>query len=524
MQEQIPQLFYSSTAVVGERGIMAKLRSPTIFEKIKNIIRDWRGTGLGYEAATPSRKDEGFPWDARAEEMNKASRTTLRARARSLERNSDIMNGVLEAFKRNVVGSGLNMQAKTKNQRYNNKIESLWKDFCHSENCDVTERQDMTEILQMAVTRRLVDGGIMIVTSYDKNSKYGLQLQLREVDDLNTGDYPRYGNNIVSDGVELSEIGKPVAYWLTSYNANGMSDYVPIRIPANRIIFWWDRLRPSQYREITPLAKCIVRNQDLEDYNQAVAFQQKTLACTSVFVEREQDAPGTPGRNMGQANKTYAPISQISAGTVNYLNNGEKAKTLVPNGQAAEAKEFIVTQLRMIASGMGISLESASRDVTQVNYSSARQNLIEDAKTYDKLRGSLIEHVLRPIFKKFVESCELKGLLDGTGFNANDQDYYEAIWLGEGMPWIDPKKEAEADALRINSNVTTLREVCASKGMDWQEVLEQRKSEIEEMKRLGITQEEISKGGSESNDGTEKTDGKDDSDTTDSKESNNTKE
>ena len=55
------------------------------------------------------------------------SRDTVRARARDLERNSDLMNSLISAYVRNVVGKGFILQASTGNEKLNAEIEKLWK-------------------------------------------------------------------------------------------------------------------------------------------------------------------------------------------------------------------------------------------------------------------------------------------------------------------------------------------------------------------------------------------------------------
>ena len=42
----------------------------------------------------------------------------MRARARDAERNSDIANGILLAYRRNIVGRGFNLQSRTKNEAF----------------------------------------------------------------------------------------------------------------------------------------------------------------------------------------------------------------------------------------------------------------------------------------------------------------------------------------------------------------------------------------------------------------------
>ena len=54
----------------------------------------------------------------------------VRARSRDLERNSDIMNAVIGAYKRNVVGGGYQIQVKTDDPDLNKQIEKAWKKWC----------------------------------------------------------------------------------------------------------------------------------------------------------------------------------------------------------------------------------------------------------------------------------------------------------------------------------------------------------------------------------------------------------
>ena len=148
----------------------------------------WRATYnelRNYDAGNNSRLNAG--WRAAnysAEMTDRTSRDTIRARARDLERNSDIANSLISAYKRNVIGAGYNLQAKTKNAKLNADIEKLWKKWCKARNCDVTGTQTLNQILRMAVTRKKVDGGILFVKVYTNDGMIPFKLQMIEVDEL----------------------------------------------------------------------------------------------------------------------------------------------------------------------------------------------------------------------------------------------------------------------------------------------------------------------------------------------------
>ena len=76
-----------------------------------------------------------------AEQTDTYDRDIIRARARDLERNSDLMNAVISAYKRNVVGAGYSMQAKTGDSELNKQIEKLWLKWCKKRNCKTYNRK-----------------------------------------------------------------------------------------------------------------------------------------------------------------------------------------------------------------------------------------------------------------------------------------------------------------------------------------------------------------------------------------------
>jgi capsid protein len=54
------------------------------------------------------------------------------------------------------------------------------------------------------------------------------------------------------------------------------------------------------------------------------------------------------------------------------------------------------------------------------------------------------------------------------------------------MTWIDPLKEVKADQEAAMANLDTLANLCARRGLDWREVMEQRGREAALAKELEI--------------------------------------
>lgn len=79
-----------------------------------------------------------------------------------------------------------------------------------------------------------------------------------------------------------------------------------------------------------------------------------------------------------------------------------------------------------------------------------------------------------------------KGLVDAPDFYANRYAYTRCKWIGPGRGWVDPVKEAQACQLRMEIGLSTLENECASQGLDWEEVVEQRVREKNKLKEMGL--------------------------------------
>jgi phage portal protein, lambda family len=431
--------------------------------------------------------------DATAEQTDYPQRDTIRARARDLERNSDMAEAVIGAFERNVVGTGIKVQAKvtnkdgTDNDDLNRQIEDLWEEWCRPRNCDVTCQQSFAEMQEMAIRRLRVDGAIIFIKAYTNSGPVPFSLQAREIDELDTSiDYlPGLAKgNRVWRGVEMDEYNKPVAYWLKIFTPDGFWTGKSERIEAQRVIFLWKKTRPTQIREISPLARTLQRIRDVNEFVEAQSVKERILACLAVFITKV--TPGGIGRGTNLDKNTGYQKRTLSPGMIQELQPGESVNAVNPSGQSSNAKDFISTQQRLAGSGQGLSYEAVSRDLSQVNYSSARQGLLEDQRTYGMLQQFLIEHFCREVYTEFVISAVLNGQLKIPDFWNDKRRYLKHKWITPGWSWIDPLKEVKANSEALSTGQETLENLCAGRGEDWREILQQRAREMELAKSLGL--------------------------------------
>ena len=300
----------------------------------------WRNTYeelRNYDAGNFARRSSNGEWrvsNNSAEVTDKYSRDWVRARARDLERNSDIMNSVIGAYKRNVIGSGFQIQAKTQNPELNNEIEKLWKRWCKARNCDVTGQQSLNQILRMAVERKKIDGGILFVKRYTKDGVVPLSLQMLEVDELDTGFFePKNGRNKVVGGIEYNEYNRPVGYWIRQYDIDGFTVMEPTYIEAKDVIFYFSKKRPSQIREMPDVAQTVTRIRDVNEFINAVSVKQRIEACLAVFIKKALPVSGLgrPGSATVDGRLSYEG-KKLTPGMIQELNAGDDVQALAELG------------------------------------------------------------------------------------------------------------------------------------------------------------------------------------------------
>ncbi len=433
-----------------------------------NELRSYDAAGYGNGSAN---------WRAinqSAEITDRYSRETVRARTRDLERNSDMLNSVVGAFKRNVFGGGYALRPKTGEDETDHALAEAWKRWCKKQNCDVTGTQSFNQILRMCVQRKKVDGGILILKRYTRQGFIPFQLQTLEVDELDVSQVQakNKGNKVVG-GIEYNRWNRPEGYWFRQYDIGGTLTLEPVYVDAKDVIFYYTKRRPSQIREMSDMSPTVIRIRDANEYMTAVSIKERIAACLSVFIKKMTPS-NTIGRN-GNANEagkiSYAGKT-LAPGMIRELNPGDDVQVVNPNGQATDATQYIKLMQHMIGSGQGLSYEATSRDMSETNYASARQGMIEDGLTYEEEKELLME-VMDEIYETFVISCVLAGIVQIADFWNKKEKYMSHTWTAAPKKWIDPAKEAMANKTALNTGQKTFQQLAAENGRDWKEQMDE---------------------------------------------------
>lgn len=419
----------------------------------------------------------------------------LRNRSRDLGRNNDYMRDFLREVQTNVIGpNGIPFQSQIKmergkelNEKLNDKVEELWNRWCRKEFCDVSGKLAFPDIEKLLM-RQIPEGGEVFVRKIYQSfggSKIPFALEILEADrvDDDMNGVSVYGNTIVM-GVEKDSWGRPVAYYVKPSHPgddasvrNNQNSHTSQRIPASEIIHLGLIERWPQTRSVPWIASAMMRLHHMKGYEEAEVIAARASASIMGFITNKE------GQITGDQVVGGERVTQFSPGEFKYLAPGEEVSVPNLNRPSGQLDPFMSFMLRGVAAALGVSYETISKDYSKTNYSSSRQSLLKEREAWRTLQLWIIRNFHQPIFEAWLDMAVLSGQIDLKGYELMPEKYQAVKWMPRGWAWIDPEKEVKAYKEAVTGGFKTVTAVVAEDGNDYEELILQRKREIEFAKK-----------------------------------------
>jgi lambda family phage portal protein len=424
----------------------------------------------------------------------------LRSRSRELARNNPLIDGGLDTFAANIVGSGISPRWQLNDPALKKQIQELWNDWV--EEADFYGLCDFYG-LQTLGSRALMDAGEFLVRFIPMREDDGLsvplQLQFLEADHLDetfNSIYPQTSNEIRM-GIEIDDTGRRVAYHLfREHPGEAFLTYRNqldrVRIPADQIIHVYRPLRIGQMRGRPWLASILVKLHELDQYEDAELVRKKTAAMFGGFIH--DDVPsgmgGMGGMNLGRSigqDVNLNTVIAIEPGTFPFLPAGKKVTFSQPVDVGGTYDVWIKQQLREIAVGMGVTYEQLTSDLSGVNYSSIRAGLLEFRRRCSNLQfQTMVFQLCRPVSRAWMDSAVLSGALSIQGYFPNRRIYRRIKWRPDGWPWVDPVKDQLAEQMSVRNGFKSRAQVIAERGGDIETVDQEIAEDNARADKLGL--------------------------------------
>lgn len=449
--------------------------------------------------------------------------STLRARTQDLIRNHGLTSGAVQTHLDNVVGPNLRLSLKPNHRllgitpaaaaSWARDTEAKFLEVATDIDChfDASERHTFNGLLQLAYRSYLTSFESLSTAEWQPKrpgSKYATCVQAIDPARLSNPDGLGDSDRLRS-GVELGAMGEPRAYHIASHMMGDPQGFdsslrkwkrVPRKTPWGRrlVIHVFDGERPGQTRGKTGIVSIIAKTKMLEKLEQ-VTLQASILNAMYAAVVESPVAWELIGASLGAENSRAKRLDGLSKymsdrgdwhkdGFIRYngvkiphLYPGEKLELKTPGHPSAAFAAFEEATLRHMAGGFNMTYEQFSRDYSKTNYSSARAAMLEAWRFFSGRRHFIAGAIATQYFTLWLEEAMDMGEVETPAGAPDFWDakaaYTQCSWIGPGKGHIDPLKEETATGVALANKTTTLEKECAERGLDWEEVLEQRARE-----------------------------------------------
>lgn len=457
----------------------------------------------------------------------------LRARSRSAVMNQPLATSAIATSRTHVIGAGLKLRPRIDTailgltaeaaadwQRKTAKRFHVW---ASSKFCDLHRKNNFYDLQDIAYTGYLINGDGWAALKYRPplpGMPYSLRIQLFEADRVSNPDSATLGamtlltvravnpanNNRIINGVEIDADGAVVAYWICNrypYDPTNMTQPAKwVRVEAFGVLTGQPNIlqichdtRSEEYRGVPYLAPVLEALKQVTRYTEAELTAAIIKAFFTLFFKK---LPGVNNSGFpiwetiseGEKVSLDANEFELGPGSMNELPPGYDVTT-VDAGRSLSAYDAFVTQLiRQIAACLEQPYEVLIKAFTS-SYSASRAALLQAWMAYKMRRTWFSRDFNQPIYEAWLAEAVAIGDIDAQGFFDDPMiraAWCGAEWYGPVMGVLDPVKETEGAALRIEHGLSTgEKEAAEMTGTYWEENVAQRGMELKAMVAAGVT-------------------------------------
>lgn len=398
--------------------------------------------------------------------------------ARDMDRNDAIAGATINRAVENEIQDGFTLDADTGDRSLDADLEARLKDWMGDpQQCDFAAENNFFELESLVSRAVKVDGDIVALGTEEGS------LQLIEAHRIRT---PHNTKKNVVHGFLLDERRRRKECWITRDDIdphaalNRVSDITayPIRdADGHRQIFHvYNPKRATQTRGVTAFAPVFDLLSMIEDINFAKLVQQQVVSCFAIFRMREDGDDN--GQSPAHGEQTTERLADGSTRTIEGIAPGMELTGLpgerlegfspsVPNSEYFEQVKLILT---LIGVNLGMPLVIVLLDAKETNFSGWRGAVDQARMGFRRNQHAMIERFHRPIYQWKLRQWIAEDPAIRAAAQRSDIDIFRHVWNRPTWPYIEPMKDAQADALRIEKRLISPRRLHAERGREYHEI------------------------------------------------------
>ena len=407
---------------------------------------------------------------------------TLRDRCRHEQRNNPYALALARKHANYVVGQGPTLQVEIDDEKLSDRIESDWASWCDI--CDFRGEQSFNEMLHLGVRDLYPSGEYFRTFNRERVARgVGLRLLCLEADRVSTP-WQWAGQPQYRDGIEVDpNTGKKVKYWVSKWHP-GNTSIASSAVSSNdfntfapsELIHFYIVDRPEQTRGTPLLAPVLEIFAKMRRWDEATIAAAERAALFGVIMVTNSDMM------LGDNPSVLDPEEwEIEAGMGVVAPPGYDMKQIQPTHPGPQYEAFKKAKLTDYGAAVDMPYNVLANDSSGHNYASGRldwQGLVRSVKV---MRSWIERRDLGKVFSTWWSEYR-NSSRDAQRLPAT----VPITWQWPGFEHVDPQKEADAAATRLENNLMTYAEYYAEHGDDWRAKFRQKAKEKAFAKEVGL--------------------------------------
>lgn len=402
-------------------------------------------------------------------EANPYERKILRDRARYEIANNCYAKGMIHTLAHDIIGTGPRLQMLSSNDALNREIEEGWERW--------SEAVGLPEKLMLMRVDRAQSGENFAIIANNPGINCEIKLDITPIEaDMVCSDLlSNFTSEDEVDGIRYDKYGNPVEYRVLRRHPGEISmfkfrDDDFRRINARDMIHYFRQERPGQHRGIPEITPALPLFALLRRFTLAVLAAAETAAEISGVIYTDTPADAEPAE--------VEPLDtvEITRKMLMTMPEGWKIMQMKAEQPVTTYGDFKREILNEAARCIHMPFNIAAGNSSSYNYASGRL----DHQTYHKnirVDQHFTEHVVvNRILHAWLQEF---AILRGFGIRSIPPH----AWFWDGSEHVDPKKEADAQDIKLKNHSTNHSIEYARQGRDWEtERLQLHKEQLLELK------------------------------------------
>jgi capsid protein len=390
-----------------------------------------------------------------------------RSRAYQAYENDPVARTLVQTETDNVIGDGLNYQPTSSSEEWNREAKDryyAWLEECSVRGPDVETGCELQRTL-WSYSRVGGDIGWILVSRGSESRVQTIRAEnIATPDDMHSGD-------AVYDGIRFDGFGRPTTFYvLTTDDRQGRRVFTPI--PARDFVWLPHMTNPGQARPPSCYVTIFEALSHLRRFVNGVSLAAWMATVFGLVIKQKSSNNqfaqlGTTTNSQGDQQRAIT----LENGSVKYAGTEDEVAQVQASQPMQQTPAFIDAMYRIIGQPFDMPLEVIAKNLSTVNFASARIGLIPFQNSCRIKAGRFGSRWSRTT-RWWLSRERLRASDDPrrwtTPFPA---DYWNHEFLPNAFDYTDPVSEAQSDLLQIDMKTKSPQMVIAERGRDEAQII-----------------------------------------------------